>query len=85
LPYIAVNDQLTALVNLSDLVLSIAMHVHLHAIVAATKVVTHRTEDIDSDTAGIMAEAISYEAMSLAVNEDESLPAGIPECYQFQR
>jgi hypothetical protein len=54
------------------------MHVHPYAVVAATKVVTHRTEDIDSDTMGIVAEAIADEAVSSAVNEDESLPAGIP-------
>ena len=72
------NDQLAALVNLGDLVLGITMHVHPHAVVAATKVVTHRTEDIDSDTMGIVAEAIADEAVSSAVNEDESLPAGIP-------
>ena len=74
-PDIAVNDQLAALHDLTDLVLAVAVHDEGQAVDAGGEVVARAAVHVDADTLGVRPKAASGEALPAAAVEDEAPPA----------
>ena len=77
------DNQLTRLVYLGDLVLGIAVHCNSHPIAAAAEVVADSPQDVYLNIGGVRSEAVADEAMAPAVQNYEALPTGLVKCDQF--
>ena len=83
LAYIAVHDECSALVDLADLVLTIAMHVNRHAVAAASQIIARASVHIDAHVVGIHAETIADESVASAQYDMEVLPARLVKGDEF--
>ena len=64
----------SCLVDLTNLVLSVSMHVDGHAIVSTTEIISDTPIHIDSNILGLHAQSIADESMAMAHNDVEISP-----------